>query len=122
LNIKLSHDPASTTLTTNGQGLSKLAAACEEEGTRLLAAIVNLKLEQTDSKWRSFQQALKCVWRERNIRELEKRLDGYRSELKIQLLKLLSDQQSNFLTVLRSLVDENRRMKIDRNQQVQNLV
>jgi hypothetical protein len=79
-------------------------------------------LEQTESKWRSFQQALKCVWKEHDLRELEKRLDGYRSELKIQLLKLLSDQQSDFLTVLRSLVDENRRMEIDRNQQVQTLV
>lgn len=122
LNTKLSQNPATPTLTTHGQGLTKLAASCEKEGTRLLSAIARLKLEQTESKWRSFQQALKCVWKEHDLRELEKRLDGYRSELKIQLLKLLSDQQSDFLTVLRSLVDENRRMEIDRNQQVQTLV
>ncbi|KAJ5267560.1 hypothetical protein N7478_010368 [Penicillium angulare] len=121
LNSRLSQGSASASPTTYGQTLNRLALACKDDGNKLLLAKERLKLEQTNTKCKSFQQALKCVWKERDLRDLETRLDGYRSELKIQLLKVFGDQQSDVLTVLRGLVNENERMEIDRNQQIQTL-
>lgn len=63
-----------------------LGRQCQHVGPELLAALAKLRGTGERSKWTSLRQALLTVWKQSEIDSLEKRLDGYRQQLTLQLL------------------------------------
>jgi hypothetical protein len=69
--------------------LYKLAASCNEEARALLAILSGLTLPHEDKKWKSFQQAFRHAWEDKEIREIIKRLGSLQSQLNLHLVTIL---------------------------------
>ncbi|KAL9093959.1 MAG: hypothetical protein Q9165_003629 [Trypethelium subeluteriae] len=61
---------------------------CSKE---LLDAIESLKADGEATKWKSFRQALKSVWMEKDIQDLSRRLERYRQQIDSTLLMHLQE-------------------------------
>jgi hypothetical protein len=72
--------------TKTEQQLSELCTGCREISKELLVIIQGLKSEGSHTRWNSFRQALKSVWKEDKIKALEARLDRYRRQIDTTLL------------------------------------
>jgi hypothetical protein len=69
--------------------VKSLATACRRDADDLLEVVRNIRLrEGKNTRWACFRHTLKSVWKEDQIRDLENRLEGYRSQLSFQLLSL----------------------------------
>lgn len=51
----------------------------------LLAALRNLKVQGTRTKWKSMRKAIKSVWGKEKLAAIESRLSGFRSELNLHI-------------------------------------
>ena len=70
--------------------LAGLAASCKEVANELLFTIQRLRVKDGPRrKWRSFHQALKTVWKESKIVELQNRLNSLRNEMTIQTISIV---------------------------------
>ena len=72
--------------TPNDIQLQRLAEQCRGVCLELLAGLEKLKIVDPPGKWRSFRVALKTVWGESKIKDLQVRLDEARQELIIRIL------------------------------------
>mgnify|MGYP003816296493 CR=1 FL=1 len=55
--------------------VDKLALNCEAVTNELLAALNSLQVKKGPKRWRSFAQALRSIWHEDKIRELQEGID-----------------------------------------------
>ena len=69
--------------------LVPLARSCQELGKEFLSVLQTLKLNCKNKKWESILQALKSVWKEKEIRNYKERLSEYRSQIAIHLINIL---------------------------------
>jgi hypothetical protein len=69
--------------------LQRLCKSCDGVARDLLVALEKLKIKQEHGKWKSFRQALTCIWSENEIDLLAARLEGHRREIDTMLLRLL---------------------------------
>jgi hypothetical protein len=67
------------------QRLKTLAEQCESAAIELLTSINKLKAKDPSSRWSSFRSALKTIWKQEEIEEMQRRLDSYRAELVLRL-------------------------------------
>lgn len=72
-----------------GSTLIPILFACRSLGQRLLAKLESLKVKSKHRAWKSFQQTLKCAWKENEIRTYKEQLDLYRSQITAHLLTVL---------------------------------
>ncbi len=72
--------------TPNDIQLQRLAEQCRGVCLELLAALEKMKVVDPPGKWRSFRVALKTVWGENKIKNLQVRLDEARQELIVRIL------------------------------------
>jgi hypothetical protein len=79
-----------------GKELFKLCDAVRDVSQELIDAIESLRSESSSSTWRSFRQALKSVWKERDIEELLRRLEQYRRQIDSLLLMNLQERLQLF--------------------------
>jgi hypothetical protein len=70
--------------TSDEEALEKLAKQCENAARELVLAIDDLRPDDR-SKWNSFRSCLATVWQLDKIRDMEQRLDSYRSQLIVHL-------------------------------------
>ncbi|KAF2732563.1 hypothetical protein EJ04DRAFT_469974, partial [Polyplosphaeria fusca] len=80
----------------SGRELFALCDAVRDVSQELIDAIESLKSESSSSTWRSFRQALKSVWKERDIEELLRRLEQYRRQIDSLLLMNLQERLQLF--------------------------
>lgn len=82
---------SSTTMRSREEkALGSLAGVCKDVADELLSVVQKLKVtEGPHRRMRSFHQALKSVWKKDRIDAFQKRLDGFRKQLSIQLIALL---------------------------------
>lgn len=66
-----------------------LARSCQDEADRLIAILEKLKLETRHRRWESVKQCFKAVWNEKEIKQFEHKLDEYRSELTLCMVKTM---------------------------------
>lgn len=66
--------------------LVRLRRECEEVVQELRDALEDLKLEGDHTKWQSIHQALRSIWTQRDISDLEMRLDKIRKGIDTALL------------------------------------
>lgn len=66
-----------------------LSNSCQGLADKILATLEDLVARNPRTKWNSVRQAFRSMWKEKEIRALEKRLDNYRSQLTIRLLATL---------------------------------
>lgn len=69
--------------------LANLAQDCKKIADELLAALDQLRLRGSGTKWQCFRVALKKIWRSAKIEEMVKRLDACRSQLTTCLMKTI---------------------------------
>jgi hypothetical protein len=79
-----------------GRELSHLCDAVRDVSQELIDVIESLQSESSSSSWRSFRQALKSVWKERDIEELLRRLEQYRRQIDSLLLMNLQERLQLF--------------------------
>ncbi|KAE9366262.1 hypothetical protein N431DRAFT_386517, partial [Stipitochalara longipes BDJ] len=102
--------------------LLNLAISCKHDADDLLATLGDLKAQNPGRKWQSFVQALRSVWKESKIKELERRLNDRRRQLGLQLLARQSEQQWSISNLLHDLELGNKRMNLNRTNQLGDLV
>jgi len=129
--LKSSTPSKTKTLTATEKSLITLTTQCEEDAAKLLHVLDKLKDRNKTSIWGSFRQALRCVWKEKKIYSLEKRLVDYRSQLSVHMIAMFryenelqilmidltiapSDQQSGLLGFFHKLEEDIKRVELDR--------
>lgn len=80
------NDPQSRDAAKSGEQLRELCSGCDEVSRKLLSVIQQLEHGRGRSKWKSFRQALLTLWKEKEIEDLSKRLERYRSQIDTALL------------------------------------
>ena len=80
----------------NGPGSSNselqlipLSKSCKNLGEELLTVLYSLKVQSPQKKWQSFRQALKAVWKEKEIHRYKERITSLRSEISLRLTSIL---------------------------------
>lgn len=71
------------------RAIASLATQCKNLSSKLLDVLEDLSVKGSHKKWKSVSQALRSVWKESEIREIQKRLDSFRSQLTIRLVATL---------------------------------
>lgn len=90
ISIKLENATASSILSPDGEALCRLAASCRFEAQQLRSLLDELALASSQRRrWQSFKTAIRRVWKEKDIKELETKLDGYRAELTLRMIALM---------------------------------
>ena len=69
--------------------LIPLSKSCRTLGEELLTVLNSLKVESPHKKWQSFRQALKAVWKEKEIHRYKERISNLRSEISLRLIGIL---------------------------------
>lgn len=78
-------------LTADEAALRRLAASCHTVAVELLNVVKTLKIDNNSNhrKWRSFRQAIKSVWKQSDIDNLQTRLAEFRAQLTLRLVAIL---------------------------------
>ncbi|KUJ13781.1 uncharacterized protein LY89DRAFT_784647 [Mollisia scopiformis] len=84
--------------------LQELCKGCGDVMEELLEVIQSLKSQGPHTRWNSFRQALKSVWKEDQIKALSTRLDRYRNQIDTTLLMSLRE---NIVALQTHLVAQN---------------
>ena len=69
--------------------LIPLSRSCKKIGEELLTVLYSLKVQSPHKKWQSFCQALKAVWKEKEIHHYKDRMTNLRSEISLRLIGIL---------------------------------
>ncbi|KAF6805984.1 hypothetical protein CSOJ01_09126 [Colletotrichum sojae] len=78
LNIEICNGMRSNTA---DNAVKKLGAECMDISRKLLEALAQLRARSRDTRWASFVEALRAVWKKGEIQDLRDRLDQYRDTL-----------------------------------------
>ncbi|OBT62583.1 hypothetical protein VE03_07372 [Pseudogymnoascus sp. 23342-1-I1] len=103
----------SNTYSKDERALSSLAMQCRNVANTLLVALEDLSMKGPHKKWKSVRQALLSVWREKEIRDIQNRLDSFRGQLTTRLVATLYNQQSAMNVALQNLTYSHNYMKIN---------
>lgn len=71
---------------TGNKALESLCLSCKAVTGELLLALDKLKVKGKQRKWESFRKALRSVQSKEEIEQLERRLAGFRGELKVHIV------------------------------------
>jgi hypothetical protein len=79
-------DSADVSETDEEQTLRKLCKTCSDIALELKSRLNGLRAESRHQKWKSFQEAIKSVWSESDIRELMGRLSIVRDSVQLHVV------------------------------------
>lgn len=68
------------------QEITDICQECSSISGQLLSALVMLQFHGRKEKWASVRQALRTVWKQEQIDGLQKRLEGFRTRLVVDIL------------------------------------
>lgn len=86
----LDKDPLGGSPTPDEVALRKLAVSCKLEAAQLTAILAKLGAVNPERRrLSSLKKAVVGIWKENDIKDLEKKLDTYRNELCIRMLSLM---------------------------------
>lgn len=68
--------------------LLQLAHDCQTTANNLLLVTKKLKARSPHSKWSSFRAAIITKWNEKDIKDMEKRLEKYRQQIALEIAML----------------------------------
>jgi len=71
---------------TGDGALQNLSLACQKAAIDLLVALDKVKVKNRQQKWESIRKALRSVWSNEEIRELEQRLAKFKEELNLHVV------------------------------------
>ncbi|KAF6808166.1 hypothetical protein CMUS01_13952 [Colletotrichum musicola] len=83
LNIEICNGMPSNTA---DDAVKKLGAECMDISRELLEALAQLRARSRDTRWTSFVEALRAIWKKGEIQDLRDRLDQYRDTLHTSML------------------------------------
>ena len=72
--------------TPSSSGLQEIVDHCKALTVNLLARYENLKLHRKSGRWKSLMRAVKCMWKEPELQDLNERLIRYHSQLEWRVL------------------------------------
>jgi hypothetical protein len=84
----LSIETQDTALKDSEAALVNLSKECSSAAEELLCTLRTLKVVGGSSNrcWKSFRQALKCLWRKEKVEAMANRLQGFRERLNLHVL------------------------------------
>jgi len=82
---------------TAQNGLQDIVDDCRGLAAELLGRFEKLKLQRKPGRWKSSVRAVKCMWQESELVELQKRLSRYQSQFEWRILLSLRYCCSSFL-------------------------
>jgi hypothetical protein len=71
------------------RALAMLADQCKILADNLLEVLQDLTVRSPHKKWKSVRQALRTVWKDKEIQDIQNRLQGFRNQLTLRLVALL---------------------------------
>ena len=86
---------SSPILDSNESGLKQLVGNCEGLAGELLDSLLKIHPMEKSRKRDNLRAALRMVWKEKELKSLQLRLDGYRQELVLHILTLIRYAQSS---------------------------
>ncbi|KAH7338549.1 hypothetical protein BKA66DRAFT_62230 [Pyrenochaeta sp. MPI-SDFR-AT-0127] len=88
--------------------LVELAQGCEAAAAEFLATLEKLKAKDPNSRRSNVKAAFKTTWRERQVKDMQTRLQTYKSQLMIHLQVMHSDEWTHITALLNKIGDQNR--------------
>ncbi|KAK3314886.1 hypothetical protein B0H66DRAFT_563874 [Apodospora peruviana] len=105
--------PRTGELTDDEQALGRLAAECRILSAQILGQLDQTKSKNPRSKRQTVWSAIKCMWNEREVKELAKRLQNCRSQLELQLTYLIrSDTKERLVALEQGIKGDSKRLGI----------
>ena len=71
---------------TVDNAMHEICASCAEVASQLLTSLRKLAIPEQPSKREALQAAFKRLWKQQDIENLKRRIDGFRKQLVVQLL------------------------------------
>ena len=72
------------------QALLNLASLCKDLADEFLTTLERLRVKGRNTKWKSFTLAVKSIGKDSDIRVYKSRLEGFRAELTVRLVAILT--------------------------------
>lgn len=69
--------------------IQRLVATTKATANELLKALEDLSVKGPNKRWQSFRQALRSVWKEKQIRDVERRLESCKTQITTRLVATL---------------------------------
>ncbi|GFN19674.1 uncharacterized protein AtWU_09479 [Aspergillus tubingensis] len=107
-----------TQSTKEDEILKSLSSQCISVSDELIALLNSVKVKSDRRGWASIHQALKSVWKQSDIDDLQQRLNQIQAQL---YNRLITHQQREIDYKLERLIDENERLDMNRTKELETL-
>ncbi|GLA87494.1 hypothetical protein AtubIFM56815_001920 [Aspergillus tubingensis] len=107
-----------TRCTKEDEILESLSSQCISVSDELIALLNSVKVKSDRRGWASIHQALKSVWKQSNIDDLQQRLNRIQTQLHN---RLVTHQQREINYKLERLIEENERLDVNRTKELETL-
>ena len=71
------------------KALLPLTQSCRDLAKKFLDALEDLRVKGGRRKWESVRQALRSAWKDKDLKQFQKRLDNYQSQIAFHLTSIL---------------------------------
>ncbi|GLB08902.1 hypothetical protein AtubIFM57258_004811 [Aspergillus tubingensis] len=107
-----------TRCTKEDKILESLSSQCISVSDELIALLNSVKVKSNRRGWASIHQALKSVWKQSDIDDLQQRLSRIHAQL---YNRLVTHQQREIAYKLERLIEENERLDVNRTKELETL-
>ncbi|PWY72732.1 hypothetical protein BO83DRAFT_361508 [Aspergillus eucalypticola CBS 122712] len=107
-----------TRSTKEDEILESLSSQCIGVSDELIALLNSVKVKSDRRGWASIHQALKSVWKQSDIDDLQQRLNRIQAQL---YNRLVTHQQREISYKLERLIEENERLDVNRTKELETL-
>ncbi|KAI8623471.1 hypothetical protein F5Y19DRAFT_458426 [Xylariaceae sp. FL1651] len=101
--------------------LAELASGCRHIASKLLVVVDGLQARYPNSKWKSFRVALKTMFKEQQIQDMQRTLEEYRRQIVLRLGVMQSERNSDILWKVNALYEANSGLRADLAGQIDDL-
>ncbi|KAF2005271.1 hypothetical protein P154DRAFT_377624, partial [Amniculicola lignicola CBS 123094] len=126
--LRLRQNPVTQSQSHGGaqaQGLDGMITLCIQTTDELIEALEKLKVQGKRTRWKSFRQAVKSVWRKEKIDDTVSRLQMIRDEIEFGVIIDLNASTAASQSQMRAIEDMSsglERLVIDQHQQTQDRI
>ncbi|KAI1409313.1 hypothetical protein F5Y13DRAFT_94779 [Hypoxylon sp. FL1857] len=103
------------------ENIASLARDCAVDAAKLTRILNRLQIAGKDSRRRKLLPlipALKSLWKQKDIQEIQQRLTNFRAQITLRLVALINDKHSSMTTLLVELANSNSRVNAETSAQL----
>ncbi|OTA98211.1 hypothetical protein M426DRAFT_46420, partial [Hypoxylon sp. CI-4A] len=106
------------------EDIASLARECSAEAVKLMTILNKLQgagKQKKGGKLPPLMPALKSLWKQKDIEEIQQRLTNFRAQITLRLVALVNDKHSTMTTLLVELMNSNSKANAESSAQLQDL-